>query len=509
VNSVGFLDLFAGCGGLSLGLEKAGLNLVAAVEKSDMAGKTHFKNFEMRGQEGDVFDDRWEDLLQSSRDGDYAHQVEAGLVIGDVWKLLDDPPSMRALKEKGPRVIVGGPPCQGFSMAGRRNPEDKRNQLPDAFLDFVKALRPEAVVIENVAGINMAYMARGGTETPFSQLRLALEGINDGYVVQSVQLNARHFGIPQNRPRMMLIALRKDVANSIGISNTEVQGLWRSSDAMLALANGDDDPSLCRVLVPRVGSRITGDPVRPPREGQDFWHSAQDGLRDLDEVGYLPKVDYREKEFRYAREMRFDPQNQTTKAMDHRQRRTKEAMNHKQRNHTLEVRQRFDLYRFFSEERIPNSVLALPSLMGKREDDNPDPLGEAEVRRQISVALDGKEASPTRDFYTKEDECLVDVIMRLATRKHSQRVVNGEIPAPTVVTLPDDYIHPTESRIMTVRELARFQSFPDWFEFCSKETTGSHRRRIEVPQYSQVGNAVPPLMAKAIGELLVELLPDT
>ncbi len=505
MNSVGFLDLFAGCGGLSLGLEKAGLNLVAAVEKSDMAGKTHFKNFEMRGQEGDVFDDRWEDLLQSSRDGDYAHQVEAGLVIGDVWKLLDDPPSMRALKEKGPRVIVGGPPCQGFSMAGRRNPEDKRNQLPDAFLDFVKALRPEAVVIENVAGINMAYMARGGTETPFSQLRLALEVTAPGYVVQSVELNARHFGIPQNRPRMMLIALRKDVARSIGISNTEVQGLWRSSDAMLALANGDDDPSLCRVLVPRVGSRITGDPVRPLREGQDFWHSAQDGLRDLDDVGYRPKVDYREKEFRYAREMRFDPKNRTNEAMDHRQRRTNEALNHKQRNHTLEVRQRFDLYRFFSEERIHNSVLALPSLMEKRED-NPVPLGKAEVRRRIVVALDGKEASQTRHFYTKEDECLVDVIMRLATRKHSQRVVNGEIPAPTVVTLPDDYIHPTESRIMTVRELARFQSFPDWFEFCSKETTGSHRRRIEVPQYSQVGNAVPPLMAQAIGELLVDVL---
>ena len=79
-------------------------------------------------------------------------------------------------------------------------------------------------------------------------------------------------------------------------------------------------------------------------------------------------------------------------------------------------------------------------------------------------------------------------------------------PAPTVVTLPDDYIHPKESRIMTVRELARIQSFPDKFEFRSKETTGSHRRREEVPQYSQVGNAVPPLMAEAIGKLLKEAL---
>jgi DNA (cytosine-5)-methyltransferase 1 len=85
-------------------------------------------------------------------------------------------------------------------------------------------------------------------------------------------------------------------------------------------------------------------------------------------------------------------------------------------------------------------------------------------------------------------------------------VVNANEPSPTVVTLPDDYVHPDEPRIMTVRELARLQSFPDWFEFRSKETTGSHRRKVEVPQYSQVGNAVPPLMAEAIGELLVATL---
>jgi DNA (cytosine-5)-methyltransferase 1 len=111
-----------------------------------------------------------------------------------------------------------------------------------------------------------------------------------------------------------------------------------------------------------------------------------------------------------------------------------------------------------------------------------------------------------RRFVQSDDKSLVDVVMRLATRKHTQRVVSETGPAPTVVTLPDDYIHPLDARIMTVRELARIQSFPDWFEFRSKETTGSHRRRVEVPQYSQVGNAVPPLMAEAIGDLLCEAL---
>jgi DNA (cytosine-5)-methyltransferase 1 len=67
------------------------------------------------------------------------------------------------------------------------------------------------------------------------------------------------------------------------------------------------------------------------------------------------------------------------------------------------------------------------------------------------------------------------------------------------VSLPDDYVHPEVPRTMTVREMARFQSFPDSFEFRAKETTGSLRRRVEVPQYTQVGNAVPPKMALAVG----------
>ena len=94
---------------------------------------------------------------------------------------------------------------------------------------------------------------------------------------------------------------------------------------------------------------------------------------------------------------------------------------------------------------------------------------------------------------------LVEVIMQLGTKKHSQRPLNWNSQSPTVVSLPDDYVHPDDPRTLTVREMARFQSFPDAFEFRAKETTGSLRRRFEVPQYTQVGNAVPPKMAKAVG----------
>ena len=96
--------------------------------------------------------------------------------------------------------------------------------------------------------------------------------------------------------------------------------------------------------------------------------------------------------------------------------------------------------------------------------------------------------------------------MALGTKKHSQRSLSWTSPSPTVVSLPDDYVHPERPRTLTVREMARFQSFPDSFEFRSKETTGSHRRRFEVPQYTQVGNAVPPRLGRAVGEVVFDVL---
>jgi DNA (cytosine-5)-methyltransferase 1 len=116
-----------------------------------------------------------------------------------------------------------------------------------------------------------------------------------------------------------------------------------------------------------------------------------------------------------------------------------------------------------------------------------------------ATAPDGKElASDVSE--------LVDLVMSLGTKKHSQRPLSWTSPSPTVVSLPDDYVHPDVPRTMTVREMARFQSFPDNFEFRAKETTGSLRRRFEVPQYTQVGNAVPPKMAKAVGLVIKSAL---
>ena len=85
-------------------------------------------------------------------------------------------------------------------------------------------------------------------------------------------------------------------------------------------------------------------------------------------------------------------------------------------------------------------------------------------------------------------------------------ILDAQSIAPTITNMPDDYLHYQEPRIMTVRECARIQSFPDWFEFKSKYTTGGQMRKKEVPRYSQVGNAIPPLFAQQAGLVLKEML---
>lgn len=95
---------------------------------------------------------------------------------------------------------------------------------------------------------------------------------------------------------------------------------------------------------------------------------------------------------------------------------------------------------------------------------------------------------------------------RLGIKKRSTTPMSADRPSPTVTTLPDDMIHYAEPRILTVREHARLQSFPDWFSFHGPYTSGGPQRRTACPRYTQVGNAVPPLLAEAIGEMLGGLL---
>lgn len=91
---------------------------------------------------------------------------------------------------------------------------------------------------------------------------------------------------------------------------------------------------------------------------------------------------------------------------------------------------------------------------------------------------------------------------RHGINKLATRVLDPAKAAPTITSMPDDLIHYAEPRTLTVRENARLQTFPDWFEFRGKYTTGGERRAREVPRFTQVANAVPPLVAEMWGEVL-------
>jgi DNA (cytosine-5)-methyltransferase 1 len=129
--------------------------------------------------------------------------------------------------------------------------------------------------------------------------------------------------------------------------------------------------------------------------------------------------------------------------------------------------------------------------------------------------VDGKKP---KDYSKKEQE----EAKSYKTKKFAQRVLparwkNGSGPWMTATSLPDDYVHYSQPRILTVREWARIQTFPDWYQFAGKRTTGGIRRagrpgenihERELPKYTQIGNAVPVKLAEAIGEHFAQILKE-
>jgi DNA (cytosine-5)-methyltransferase 1 len=108
------------------------------------------------------------------------------------------------------------------------------------------------------------------------------------------------------------------------------------------------------------------------------------------------------------------------------------------------------------------------------------------------------------------EEQVLETLDQLFTKKQTQRALIPNDPAPAALSIPDDACHYHESentlRTLTVREMSRVQSFPDWYQIRSKVTTGGQMRKFEVPQYTQIGNAVPPLLGVALGEVCRALI---
>ncbi|MDR4534420.1 DNA cytosine methyltransferase [Glutamicibacter sp. PS] len=453
-----YVDLFSGCGGLSLGIEASGAKLVLAVEKSDQASRSFRHNL--------VHDSSNDSEWKSYLDLPLERQVEEKIVVSEVQAVLSNPTIMARLRRQKLDFVVGGPPCQGFSLAGRRERDDVRNELPYQFLEFVEQTLPRMVVIENVLGMGQSF--EKGTESSFSQLRIALSEL--GYEVQGVQANALHYGAPQHRPRLLLVGLKQEIAASKGIRATE--HVWRSHFM------GEHNAPL-PALVPRPtlrssDMRVLSDAVRDLTSFTENRSPQSDYVLELNRV-FAPTIARPDKGHKLSR-------------------------NHVLRKHRPSTVDRFRLYHFLKAAGLGERIL--------RQIADMDPkLSRLHIQNEIESNLTGVRAAFSLGLLPDYDEhSLVDLIENSATRKHSQKVLSWHEPARTVVTLPDDYIHPKEPRVFTVRELARMQGFPDNFVFLGPETTGAHRRKFEVPQYSQVGNAVSPWLGLAIGQMIHGLL---
>ena len=167
------VDLFCGCGGLSLGFQSAGFNIIAGIDSWKDALVTHEKNMPQAITIN-------EDLFAFSPQ-DCEHKYGISKVD----------------------VIVGGPPCQGFSIAGKRILNDERNKLYKSFVEFVKYYKPRAFVMENVP--NLLSLAGGIVRDEI------LKDFNDiGYKVSFKVLTASDYGVPQNRRRVFFVGLNKD-----------------------------------------------------------------------------------------------------------------------------------------------------------------------------------------------------------------------------------------------------------------------------------------------------------
>lgn len=404
LNSNTFIDLFSGCGGLSLGLLMAGWNGLFSIEKSEDAFSTFKANL---CEVGRRYKFSWPEWLPCE-----------AMTTSHI--LENYSPQLKSLKGRVD-LIAGGPPCQGFSMAGLRSNDDPRNRLTEEYIDIVRLIEPKYLLLENVRGFQHPFAE---DEMPYSQ-RVAqqLASLGEfGYEVYSELLDTSKFGVPQMRKRFIMVCIRKD------------------QDAC------GRDP--LKILTNNIRS------FRDRRSLNGHKVGVREAIGDL-ETRRAALIDYpHDQRFK---QVLYDGSGPLT---------------------AFQQLMRADVTQSFA----PNS-LRLP---------NHTPEIVARFSRILEQCPRGRSLSPeNREKFSTKKQCLTPL--------------HPEMLARTVTTLPDDMIHYGEPRILTVRENARLQTFPDWFSFKGKYTTGGHRRKKECPRYTQVGNAVPPLLAEAIGETLLEI----
>lgn len=363
------VDVFAGVGGLALGFEQAGFDIVAAIENDHNHAAVHRRNFPLtRLLERNAFTVTVEEIREAIADGLRKHGRSVSLI-----PTID--------------VVCGGPPCQGFSVGGMRVSRDGRNRLLTRFARIVGALQPRYFVLENVPGL--LGLRHGRT------VRRVLERLRGaGYVIAEPfeSLNATRHGVPQNRERVVIMG-------------------WRPGEAPLHYPEGD------------ASSRTT---VRDALSGIPHL-DLDDSLYDQDwlRLGAPTQVSD------YVRRINGDDPED------------------------------FGYLRVWDTKLLTGVGLTRHA---------------AKVQKRFAEIVQGR-TEPISRFHRLEEDGVANTLRAGTGPEHGSHT-------------PPRPIHPSQPRVITVREAARLHSFPDWFVF--------HHTKWHA--WQQIGNSVPPLLARAVAK---------
>lgn len=386
------IDLFAGAGGFSLGIEQAGFDVAVAVEHDPIHGLVHAFNFpQTKVLCADVAQLSGQDIQKA---------------VGE-WAAKNKPRSRSRhdpLLKIPIDLVFGGPPCQGFSVIGKRQLDDVRNTLIFEFCRIVKELQPRYFVMENVPGLRMPKYS-----PILEQLMGEFEAA--GYeITEPIQvLNAANFGVPQQRRRLFILGTQMGL-NPLIYPEPELRSPSQYitvKDAIADLPNLDDFDEL---------HKTDCIPLTP--EQLDKMHT--------DATLYVQKL----------------------------------------RNLTSDLSN-------FAYSRWWNSQLLTSSMQTQHT--------VTSIERFKETAA-GKLEPISR-------------LRRLDWQKpcHTLRAGTGSDRGAYTSPRP---IHPEYPRVISVREAARLHSFPDWFRFHITKWHG----------FREVGNAVPPLLARALGRQILAAL---
>ncbi|MEZ0286723.1 MAG: DNA cytosine methyltransferase [Candidatus Paceibacterota bacterium] len=376
-------DSFAGAGGFSLGFAQAGFNIVGANEIDNWACQT------------------------------FQHNHPTSTVIeGDITEIPDSK-LLNAIPQQID-ILLGGPPCQGFSIANSKggDPKDPRNSLFKEFLRLGKVFKPSVIVMENVPNIIKAKTSEG--EFVVDIIESELQAL--GYFTEKRVLQATDYGVPQIRRRFILVGTLKKIDK----------------------------------FFPEPTHGIDGNLLNLPR-CPTLWEAISD----------LPSIEAGEASSHYASKPKNEYQRLLRDNGD-------SLQNHSAMRHSKRLVERFKSMTW-----------------GQKGDE----LSEA----HMPLKRNGKGEKSGSGY------------------SQNNRRMYPDKPCHTIAaSFYANFVHPYDDRNFTPREGARVQSFPDSFTFLGKPTTPSHSLLaregrygdIHLGQYNQIGNAVPPMMARALAENL-------